>query len=117
MRFLNHMAARAKGAKYTRPSPGCQSGDGWPVLGQNSVDHVPRHSTCGTTLLCIHSPRSTRVWRLCIMIGYVTLGTNDLQRSAAFYDELLGAIGAKRTWDTERFILWSVRRSEERRVG
>ena len=43
------------------------------------------------------------------MNGYVTLGTNDLQRAAGFYDQLLGVIGAKRTWDTERFILWSVR--------
>jgi predicted lactoylglutathione lyase len=43
------------------------------------------------------------------MIGYVTLGTNDIQRSARFYDELLGELGAKRQWDTERFILWSVR--------
>jgi catechol 2,3-dioxygenase-like lactoylglutathione lyase family enzyme len=43
------------------------------------------------------------------MIGYITLGTNDMQRAAAFYDALLGELGAKRTWDTERFILWSVR--------
>lgn len=43
------------------------------------------------------------------MIGYVTLGTNDMQRAAAFYDALLSELGAKRTWDTERFILWSVR--------
>jgi predicted lactoylglutathione lyase len=43
------------------------------------------------------------------MIGYVTLGTNDIQRAAAFYDALLGELGAKRLWDTERFILWSVR--------
>ncbi len=43
------------------------------------------------------------------MIGYVTLGTNDLQKAAAFYDQLLAVLGAKRQWDTERFILWSVR--------
>jgi catechol 2,3-dioxygenase-like lactoylglutathione lyase family enzyme len=43
------------------------------------------------------------------MIGYVTLGTNDIQRAAGFYDALLGELGAKRLWDTERFILWSVR--------
>ena len=43
------------------------------------------------------------------MIGYVTLGTNDLQRAAGFYDQLLGLLGAKRLWDTETFILWSVR--------
>lgn len=30
------------------------------------------------------------------MIGYVTLGSNDLDRARAFYDELLGSIGAKR---------------------
>lgn len=30
------------------------------------------------------------------MIGYVTVGTNDLDRALAFYDALLGTIGAKR---------------------
>ena len=30
------------------------------------------------------------------MIGYVTVGTNDLARAAGFYDALLGEIGAKR---------------------
>ena len=30
------------------------------------------------------------------MIGYVTLGTNDLPRAAAFYDALLGEMGADR---------------------
>ena len=30
------------------------------------------------------------------MIGYVTLGTDDLERSRAFYDALLAEIGAKR---------------------
>ena len=30
------------------------------------------------------------------MIGYVTLGTNDVERALAFYDELLGTIGAAR---------------------
>ena len=33
------------------------------------------------------------------MIGYVVLGTNDLERSAAFYDELLAEIGATRQMD------------------
>ena len=41
------------------------------------------------------------------MIGYVTLGTNDLARGARFYDELLGMLGAKRGWETEKFIAWS----------
>ena len=30
------------------------------------------------------------------MIGYVTLGTNDLPRAAAFYDALLAEVGIKR---------------------
>ena len=42
------------------------------------------------------------------MIGYVTLGTNDLQRAAAFYDALLAEIGAKRLWDFGRGIGWGV---------
>jgi len=42
------------------------------------------------------------------MIGYVTLGTNDLPRAAAFYDTLLAEIGAKRLWDYGRIIAWGV---------
>ena len=37
------------------------------------------------------------------MIGYVTIGTNDLARAAAFYDALLGDLGAKRMMETEQF--------------
>jgi len=40
------------------------------------------------------------------MIGYVTLGTNDLPRATAFYDALLSGIGAKRLWEFERGIAW-----------
>jgi predicted lactoylglutathione lyase len=40
------------------------------------------------------------------MIGYVTLGTNDIARAARFYDELLSVIGAKRMLETEKFISW-----------
>jgi catechol 2,3-dioxygenase-like lactoylglutathione lyase family enzyme len=40
------------------------------------------------------------------MIGYVTLGTNDLKRAASFYDALLAACGAKRVWETDRYIAW-----------
>jgi catechol 2,3-dioxygenase-like lactoylglutathione lyase family enzyme len=40
------------------------------------------------------------------MIGYVTLGTNDLPRAAAFYDALLGAMGAQRVFEFERGISW-----------
>ncbi len=41
------------------------------------------------------------------MIGYVTLGTNDIQRAASFYDSLLGELGAKRFMEFERFIAWA----------
>jgi predicted lactoylglutathione lyase len=43
------------------------------------------------------------------MIGYVTLGTNDLNRAAAFYDALLGEIGAKRMMESADFVAWSVK--------
>ena len=43
------------------------------------------------------------------MIGYVTLGTNDLKRAAAFYDALLAEIGAKRMMEGDGFIAWSVK--------
>lgn len=42
------------------------------------------------------------------MIGYVTLGTNDLERAAAFYDELLKLVGAGRFMETDKFIAWAV---------
>ncbi len=40
------------------------------------------------------------------MIGYLTLGTNDLDRASAYYDALLGEIGAKRALEVERLISW-----------
>lgn len=43
------------------------------------------------------------------MIGYVTLGTNDLARATAFYDALLGEMGAKRMMENEQFVAWSVK--------
>ena len=42
------------------------------------------------------------------MIGYATLGTNDLPRAAAFYDALLAEIGAKRLMDFGTGIVWGV---------
>lgn len=41
------------------------------------------------------------------MIGYVTLGTNDIERAARFYDALLGELGASRFMEMETFIAWS----------
>jgi len=42
------------------------------------------------------------------MIGYVTLGTNDLVRAGSFYDALLGELGATRQMELERCIFWGV---------
>lgn len=43
------------------------------------------------------------------MIGYVTIGTNDLERAVAFYDELLGLLGARRFMEIpDRFVGWAV---------
>jgi len=40
------------------------------------------------------------------MIGYVTVGTNDKERAAKFYDELLSVVGAKRQWEMDKLISW-----------
>jgi len=42
------------------------------------------------------------------MIGYVTLGTNDIDRAAEFYDALLLEIGASRFMEADTFIAWAV---------
>ncbi|HAI30981.1 MULTISPECIES: VOC family protein [Thalassospira] len=41
------------------------------------------------------------------MIGYTSLGTNDLARSAAFYDGLLAELDAQRIFEETDFIVWS----------
>lgn len=40
------------------------------------------------------------------MIGYITLGTNDIEKAAAFYDALFGSIGAGRLMEGDKFIAW-----------
>lgn len=41
------------------------------------------------------------------MIGYVTLGTNNLEKATAFYDELLATLGAGRFMENDNFIAWA----------
>lgn len=41
------------------------------------------------------------------MIGYVLVGTNDLARAGGFYDQILSAFDAKRSFTTERMLMWS----------
>lgn len=41
------------------------------------------------------------------MIGYVLVGTNDLDKAAAFYDGLLAELGAERFMETDRLVAWT----------
>jgi catechol 2,3-dioxygenase-like lactoylglutathione lyase family enzyme len=40
------------------------------------------------------------------MVGYVTFGTNDMERAGRFYDELLEPLGGKRIMNMDSFVLW-----------
>ena len=40
------------------------------------------------------------------MIGYVTIGTNDMDRAVGFYDALLAEVGAKQTFGMDRIKFW-----------
>ncbi len=41
------------------------------------------------------------------MIGYITLGTNNFNKAAEFYDALLAEIGATRFMEDDSFIAWT----------
>ena len=41
------------------------------------------------------------------MIGYITLGTNDMSKAVAFYDQLFDSIGAGRFMETDEFVAWA----------
>lgn len=40
------------------------------------------------------------------MIGYVCIGTNDLAKSASYYDALLAVMGGKRCMESDRYVAW-----------
>jgi predicted lactoylglutathione lyase len=40
------------------------------------------------------------------MIGYVTLGTNDLERAAFFYDAIAAELGTSRMMEWPTYIAW-----------
>ncbi|MCF8466781.1 MAG: VOC family protein [Sneathiella sp.] len=46
------------------------------------------------------------------MIGYITLGTNNIDKATEFYDALLGEMGAKRVVTSDRLRMWSVARGQ-----
>lgn len=41
------------------------------------------------------------------MIGYATVGTNDLPRALAFYDALLGTLGGRRLIEMDRGCIYA----------
>jgi catechol 2,3-dioxygenase-like lactoylglutathione lyase family enzyme len=43
-----------------------------------------------------------------MLIGYTLVGTNDLQRAMAFYDDLFGAVGVGRIIELPRLAGWGV---------
>ena len=42
------------------------------------------------------------------MIGYASVGTNNLEKAVAFYDDLLSVLGATRFMEIDRFVAWAV---------
>ncbi|MDO3387634.1 VOC family protein [Gilvimarinus sp. SDUM040013] len=46
------------------------------------------------------------------MIGYTSLGTNDLASAANFYDTLFSLLGGKRVFEFEDFVVWGKDDSE-----
>ena len=40
------------------------------------------------------------------MIGYVTVGTNDLKKAGEFYDKICGELGMGRFMANDRIIAW-----------
>ena len=41
------------------------------------------------------------------MIGYTTLGSNDLLKAKAFYGPILELFGAKQVFDSDAFLAWN----------
>ncbi|SMF15668.1 Predicted lactoylglutathione lyase [Alteromonadaceae bacterium Bs31] len=41
------------------------------------------------------------------MIGYITLGSNDVVKAAKFYDPLFEILGASRVYDYDSYVAWA----------
>jgi catechol 2,3-dioxygenase-like lactoylglutathione lyase family enzyme len=46
------------------------------------------------------------------MIGYATLGTNDLARASSFYEKLLAELGARKVMTNERMVMFGAGRDQ-----
>ena len=45
------------------------------------------------------------------MIGYVTLGTSDIKKAAAFYDKIAAEMGLGRFLESDTFVSWGSEQS------
>ena len=41
------------------------------------------------------------------MVGYVTMGTSDLERAVGFFDALLGTVGGKQVMNNDRLVMYA----------
>jgi catechol 2,3-dioxygenase-like lactoylglutathione lyase family enzyme len=80
-------------------SPGVNAA--WPLCAL----FVDRGSLAPAVILLQNSAASETPRRK-IMIGYVTLGTNDLKKAGAFYDKICGELGMGRFMANDRIIAW-----------
>lgn len=46
------------------------------------------------------------------MIGYTTVGTNDLDKAKSFYDSLFDSVGVNKLYDSDGFVAWGYSQSE-----
>ena len=67
---------------------------------------LPALLVASNILYRLRLPTSAAYQGALAMIGYVTLGTNDLVRGARFYDAIAKELGVGRTMETDRFIAW-----------
>lgn len=42
------------------------------------------------------------------MIGYITLGANDVEKSANFYQKIFDVLGASRVYDYPNYVAWQI---------
>ncbi|MCS5597621.1 MAG: hypothetical protein NZ828_10230 [Alphaproteobacteria bacterium] len=43
------------------------------------------------------------------MIGYITLGANDIENTGAFYDAIFASLGARKSYDTASAKAWQTK--------
>ncbi|MBV1911705.1 MAG: VOC family protein [Kangiellaceae bacterium] len=46
------------------------------------------------------------------MIGYITVGTNNIEKAVSFFDELFSVVGVECLWKTDGMAAWGKSREE-----